>query len=69
MAEVGEYDDKMNPICMPLDLDTLADQIVYANYGTHRMLSALIRARKRQGIVGENRLFEEIERLLEEGES
>ena len=72
---VGEYDNlnKSQPIeigdgVVITDLDAFADKIVEANYGVHRLLSAIIRARKRSGRYEEfpDKLGEALTKLLED---
>jgi hypothetical protein len=68
-SKVGEY-DHLGTVSLPLDMDKLAELLVKSNYGVHRFLSALIRARKQNPDrhPQEDRLMKEIERLIEEGE-
>jgi len=65
-SKVGSY-DHLEKVELPLDMDDLARRLVIANFGVHRFLSALIRAR-----VGhyetEDRLMDGIRRLLDKGE-
>lgn len=70
-SRVGIF-DHLGPLEIPINADTLADAIVNSNYGTHRMLSALIRARRKknqqQGYDNaEDTLINAVEKLLQEG--
>lgn len=66
----GMY-DHLPPVPLQVDLDfnKLADTLVKANYGVHRMLSAIVRARRRDRTRKEDPLIDMIERALEEGKS
>lgn len=67
MPKMGSY-DYMGPISLPVDMDKLAEIVESAVYGTHRFLSALVRVRRQKNPnQGEDRLAQEIERLLNEG--
>lgn len=48
---VGAYDhlNKMQPLMGVVNVDAFADGIVGANYGVHRLVSALVRALQRNG--------------------
>ena len=49
-------------------IEEIANQVVKLNYGTHRMLSALVRARRKVGKSHErDELADEIEALLKRG--
>ncbi len=52
-----------------IDIETIAKQIVKLNYGTHRMLSAIIRARREKPMTYTERdeLADELEVLLKRG--
>lgn len=81
---VGSYDhlDKRSPIQITLSMEKLAELVENSNYGVHRFLSALIRLRKKKLEIRTknyqekeygfepypDRLMNEIERLLNEGE-
>ncbi len=68
---IGMYDNLNNgkDIAIPLDINELAKIIVDANYGLHRMLSALVREEKKT--ISYNKygsdLVNGIERMLNEG--
>ena len=74
---VGGYDNlnESNPIELKSglvikDLDALASSIIEANYGTHRILSALIRARQKSKKfidVQPDKLLEGLKELLNSG--
>jgi len=49
-----------------IGIEDIARQIVKMNYGTHRMLSAIVRAR-RESARGHDELADRIEALLNEG--
>lgn len=73
---LGEYDHlnssepiEFGPGVKIVDIDAFARKIVEANYGTHRLLSALIRARRSSDKHNrrENPLTKRLIELLEEG--
>ena len=72
MSRVGMYNHL--GVELPLDLQTMADTLVSANYGVHQMCSALVAAWHRKHPNGpeypnqmDYRLEHRIEKLLEEG--
>lgn len=70
---IGRYDhlNDTDPIKMTLDMESLANKVVSMNYGTHRFLSALVRARrandKTNGFVTCDLLTNAIEKALNDG--
>ena len=70
MSRIGQY-DHLDPVALPLDLDALAKLIEGSSYGTHRLLSALVRVRRGKyagkGYRKVDQLTEGIAELLEEG--
>lgn len=72
MSRVGMYNHL--GVNFPLDLQTIADTLVNANYGVHQMCSALVAAWHRKNPNGsrfpnqiENHLELGIEKLLDKG--
>jgi len=66
MSRIGQY-DHLGPLEIPLDMDKLAKLIVETNYGVHRLLSAIVRERRKNSKMGDPKLTESIAQLLEEG--
>lgn len=72
-VRVGSYDhlNETDPLSLPLDFDELAERIVKMNYGSHRFLSAFVRARrksaKHRAVPRGDELANEIENLLNKG--
>ena len=64
---IGEYDhlNTTDAISYNVDIDRLANAVVTSNYGTHRMLSAMVREANRINKKGP--MMEAIEKMLEEG--
>lgn len=67
MSKIGSYDHLNDdiPIEFTMDVDDIALAAVKANYGVHRLLSALVRQATVVGKRGQ--LIDEIERMLNEG--
>ena len=67
-SEYGSYDhlNKDMQVHFSMDMDTLARAICTSNYGTHRLLCALIRAR-RENSTRQDELMELIEAALNRG--
>lgn len=53
MSKVGIYDrlNESSSLDIELDINDIAKQFVSMNYGTHRLLSAIVRARDNRGIA------------------
>jgi hypothetical protein len=68
MQKLGSYDhlNEDMPIKFTLDVESVARAAVEANYGIHRLLSALVR--QATAINKRGTLIAEIERMLNEGE-
>lgn len=65
IAKVGTY-NHLGPIKIPIDMKLLASVVDKENYGLHRFLSEWLKICDRKKHT--NRLVNEIERLLNQGE-
>jgi len=68
---VGDY-DHLGVSSFKLDLDAIADTLESANYGVHQMLSAMVRAHRRQIESGRKKAWPDdimfkVEELLNKG--
>jgi hypothetical protein len=70
--KIGEYDhlNEDSRLELSVDMDELAKKIEKMNYGTHRFLSALVRARRKSDkchSLDRDELADGIEALLNKG--
>lgn len=71
-SKIGSFDHiNSGKFKVPVDLDDLAQLLIDENYGVHRMISAIIRARRNQFIYkkykSKDDLVTGLEELLNEG--